>query len=235
MDFSTKQFEGPLELLLALITDRKLAITEVSIAEVTEQYLQYLQDHREDITLENLSDFLDMAARLILLKSKALLPLLVLEEDEEEQIVNLADQLAEYQKFAEISGKIGAMWTEGRKMTTRTVPPRKRHVVFLPPENIAVSDIAQLFRSVLRDIPVVDQLDQKRIQDVVALEEKMMELSRSLKKRGTVAFSQFVKKAKNKVDVIVSFLALLELVKQNAITVDQQSAEGDISCTVTES
>lgn len=229
MNFQTKQFSGPLELLLSLIDAQKLTITDVNIAEVTEQYVAYVQKHRDDITLANLAEFLDMAARLILLKSKALLPLLVLEQDEEDEIVDLASQLAEYQKFAQIANELGTQWARGRQSFVRSVPPRKRQIVFAPPAQISVADLAELFRGVLVDIPIVDQLDTKRMRDVVAVEERMMELSRSLARRGTVAFSQFVKNATNKIDVIVSFLALLELVKQDTVTVSQQATLDDIA------
>ncbi len=229
MNFSTKQFSGPLELLLDLIGRQELTITDVSLAEVTEQYVAYVEAERDNITLANLAGFLDMAARLILLKSKALLPMLVLEDDEEEEIVDLAAQLEEYQKFAQIATTLGESWVLGRKSWARSVPPRKRQIVFVPPVGVDSGELMKLFAAVLREIPTVDQLDRQHMRDVVAVEERMMELSRSLATRGTVAFSQFVKNAKNKVDVIVSFLALLELVKQNVVTVSQEKVAQDIA------
>jgi len=230
MEFRTAQFEGPLELLLALIDEQKLTLTEVALAEVTEQYLAYLNEHRAEITLENLADFLSIAARLILMKSKALLPLLVLEQEEEEEIGDLAAQLEEYKRFADAAQTLQVLWVAGRQSFARTVPPRKRHIVFTPPD-VRTGDIAQLFRGVLAEIPTIAQLDQKRMRDIVALEERIMHLSRSLAQRGTVAFSQFVREAKDAGDVIVSFLALLELVKQNAVTVTQETSADDIQIT----
>ncbi len=230
MEFRTQKFEGPLELLLALIEEKKLGITEVALAEVTEQYLCYLREHREDITLENLAGFLSMAARLILMKSKALLPLLVLEKEEEEEIEDLELQLEEYKKYADIAQKLGKMWTDGRKSFTRNVPPRKRQIVFVPP-HITSQDCEDLFRGVLAEIPTVEQLDQRHMKEIVALEERIMTLTRSLKERGTVAFSEFVKNARDRSDVIVSFLALLELVKQNAVLVTQEAVADDITIT----
>lgn len=228
MEFRTQKFEGPLELLLALVEEKKLTITDVALAEVTEQYLAYVQEHREEITLENLAGFLSMAARLILMKSKALLPFLVLDKEEEEEVVDLATQLAEYKKFAEAAQKLEQLWMRGRRSYARDLPPRKRQIVFTPPE-LTSEECGQLFRGVLAEIPTVDQLDQKRMQDIVALEERIMSLSRSLQERGTVAFSQFVAGAKDRTDVVVSFLALLELVKQNAVVVTQDAASDDIT------
>ncbi len=230
MEFHTQKFEGPLELLLSLIEEKKFNITEVALAEVTEQYLSYLRDHREEITLENLAGFLSLAARLILMKSKALLPFLILEKEEEEEVGDLASQLEEYKKFSDAAEKIQKMWLSGRKSFARDVPPRKRQIIFTPPD-ITSEICGQLFRSVLAEIPTVDQLDQKRMQDIVALEERIMSLSRSLQERGTVAFSRFVQTAKDRGDVIISFLALLELVKQNAVIVEQQTVQDDITIT----
>ncbi len=228
IQFHTQKFEGPLELLLSLIEEKKLGITEVALAEVTEQYLAYLREYRNDITLENLAGFLSLAARLILMKSKALLPFLVLENDENRDEEHLTQQLEEYKKFSDATVNIEHLWHRGRRSFMRTLPPRKRQVVFVPPAMTATS-CAKIFRAVLAEIPSIDQLDQKRMRDIVAIEERIMKLARVLEVRGTVAFSEFVKTAEDRSDVIVSFLALLELVKQNAVIVQQDGNGNDIT------
>lgn len=228
MKFQTQKFEGPLELLLSLIEEKKFSITEVALSEVTEQYLEYVRAHREEITLESLAGFLSLAARLILMKSKALLPFLVLEKEEEEEVEDLTMQLEEYKKFADAAKVLEEMWVDGRKSFVRHIPPHKRQIVFTPPQ-MTLAQCLHFFRSVLSEIPTLDQLDQKHMQDVVALEEKIMTLTRSLRERGTVAFSQFVKNASDRSDIIVSFLALLELVKQNSVVVTQGDTQQDIT------
>jgi segregation and condensation protein A len=101
-----EKFEGPLELLLELIEKEQLKITELSLAHVADQYLDYIKNH-DSIALENLADFLTIASRLILIKSRALLPMLQVTPEEEEEIQDLAKQLEEYKKFREASQKIG--------------------------------------------------------------------------------------------------------------------------------
>ncbi len=101
-----EQFEGPLDLLLELIEKEKLDITNLSLTKVADEYLSYIED-RENITLDSLASFLSVASRLILIKSRALLPLLKFSEEEEEEIKDLEYQLAEYKKFKDLSKKIG--------------------------------------------------------------------------------------------------------------------------------
>src|SRR5664280_991792 len=94
----TEQFEGPMDLLLQMTEEQKLDITRVSLAKTAYQYLQYIAN-TQNITLEHLADFLSVASRLILIKSKALLPMLEFTEEEEEEIKDLEYQLAQYKKF----------------------------------------------------------------------------------------------------------------------------------------
>ena len=103
-----EQFEGPLDLLLQLTEQEKLDITRVSLAQIADQYLQYISQ-AENITLQNLADFLSVASKLILIKSKALLPLLEFSPEEEEEIKDLEHQLAEYKKFKEAAGGLNLL------------------------------------------------------------------------------------------------------------------------------
>ena len=100
-----EQFEGPLDLLLQLTEQEKLDITRVSLAQIADQYLEYISNAK-NITLAHLADFLSVASKLILIKSKALLPLLQFTEEEEEEIKDLEHQLAEYKKFKEAAQKL---------------------------------------------------------------------------------------------------------------------------------
>lgn len=102
--FQLEQFEGPLDLLLGLIEKEKLDITQVSLAEIADQFLAYI-DNNENINLEQLSAFLSVATRLILIKSRALLPILTFTEEEEESIQDLEEHLRLYQIFREQAKK----------------------------------------------------------------------------------------------------------------------------------
>lgn len=213
------QFEGPLELLLSLIEKQKLDVTRVSLAKITDQYLEYIATEGT-ISLDNLAWFLVIASRLILIKSKALLPTLTLNDEEEEEIEDLEFQLREYKKFKDASQKLKGMFDTAHALYAREVDIPLESV-FYPPQNMQAQDIYDAFSRVLRDIPIFKVLEEKMIAEVVTIEEKIISLQAILQKRVEMSFEEMVSHAKDKVEVIVSFLAMLELVKQRIIHVDQ--------------
>ncbi|MFA7209483.1 MAG: segregation/condensation protein A [Parcubacteria group bacterium] len=214
-----EKFEGPMDLLLELIEKEKLNITELSLAHVADQYLDYIKAN-DDIKLENLAEFLSVAAKLILIKSRALLPLLQFTEEEEEEIKDLAKQLEEYKKFKEASIVLGKLAEAGRISYAR---PGYAGVqtIFYPPEDINVYDFRKYFQFVLAEIPVVEQLDEEVVREVITLEEKINDLQNTLRQRVEMSFSELTTGATDKIDVILSFLAMLEMVKQRIIDVEQ--------------
>ena len=162
------QFEGPLELLLALIEKQKLDVTQVSLAKITDQYLAYIA--QEDvISLENLAWFLVIASRLILIKSKALLPLLVFDDEEEEEIVDLEYQLKEYKKFKEAALVLKGMFDANRSMHERS-GGFVMQSLFYPPQGLLAGDVYAHFLNVVEDIPVVKKLEEKMVEEVITLE-----------------------------------------------------------------
>lgn len=214
-----EQFEGPLELLLQLTQEQKLDITRLSLAEVADQYLEYIKK-RDSITLENLAEFLSVAARLILIKSKALLPLLQFTQEEEEEIKDLEQQLAQYKKFKDIALEIGKL-ADARKICVSREGFQGLSPVFHPPKNISTEDIFAAFKRVVGDIPVKERLEEELVREVLTLEEKIVHLQDFLRVRVEASFGEVVASAKDKIEVVVSFLALLELVKQKIIHVEQ--------------
>ena len=116
--FKLEKFEGPLDLLLELIEKEELRITELSLAKVADQYLEYIKNN-ENIHLENLSDFLSVASKLILIKSRALLPVLQFTDEEEGEIQDLARQLEEYKRFKEASQVLSRLEDESGKLYYR--------------------------------------------------------------------------------------------------------------------
>jgi segregation and condensation protein A len=213
------KFEGPLDLLLQLIEEQKLEITEVSLAKVADQYLDYLSQ-KEKITLENLADFLTVASKLILIKSKALLPTLEFSDEEEKEILDLEQQLAQFKKFKEISKAIGKLAESNRIGFSRDKFVSVKSF-FFPPENINVFDLKKYFVKVLSEIPVMEKLEEEMVREVITLEEKIGHLQAHLKERVETSFHELVSGAEDKVDVIVSFLAMLEMVKQRLVHVEQ--------------
>ncbi|EKE15755.1 MAG: hypothetical protein ACD_11C00107G0008 [uncultured bacterium] len=217
--FKLEQFEGPLDLLLQLIEQEKMDITRVSLSKVTDQYLEYI-GNRENISLENLSQFLSVASKLILIKSKALLPLLRFTEEEEEEIKDLEHQLAEYKKFKDISKEIEKMAQAGRVCFSR-IGFSGFESFFCPPENVGISDLKKSFEKVLGSIPILEKLEEEIVSEVLTLEEKIIHLQEMIKKKAESSFSELIASSKDKTEVVVSFLALLELVKQRIIHVEQ--------------
>jgi segregation and condensation protein A len=215
----TDKFEGPMDLLLELIEKEKLDITELSLAHVADQYLEYIRNN-EGIKLENLAEFLSVASKLILIKSRALLPLLEFSEEEEEEIKDLAKQLEEYKKFKEASLIIGKMSEVGRIGYERPSYAGIQNI-FYPPENINIYDFRKYFQSVLQEIPVIEKLDEEIVREVITLEEKINDLQNTLRQRVEMSFGELTHNAIDKIDVILSFLAMLEMVKQRIIDVEQ--------------
>ena len=215
-----EQFEGPLDLLLELIEKEKLDVTRFSLANVADEYLEYIES-QENITLNNLADFLSVASKLILIKSKALLPLLKFSDEEEEEIKDLEYRLAEYKKFKDLSKKIGRMANSSRINISRE-GFLGIGGFFRPPENINTFDLKKTFVGVLSQIPTIEKLEQEVVKEVITLEEKIKHLQSSLRKKAEVSFLEVTLTNQDKIEIIVSFLAILEMVKQKIIQVEQK-------------
>lgn len=220
------QFEGPLDLLLSLIEEQKLDITRVSLSKVADQYLEYIGE-RKSISLENLADFLYVASKLILIKSKALIPAIELSEDEEEEIKDLEYQLAEYKKFKDIAEMLGKMFGYGKKSFSRE-GFQGFSSFFSAPPNVNAYDLKKAFIKVLDSVPVFEKMEEEIVRDVITLEEKISHLQEIIRQRAEATFSELVNGAKDKVEVIISFLAMLEMVKQRILNVDQKTLFAEI-------
>lgn len=221
-----EQFEGPLDLLLSLIEKEKLDITHVSLAKVADQYLEYLKGG-ETITLHNLASFLSIAARLLLIKSRALLPVLEFSDEEEESMDDLELRLKEYKRFREAAMKLNV--SLGRSYSAYTRESfLGAQVVFYPPSGLTGADLHLHFTNVLGEIPLFEILPEKEIQAVITLEEKIIELKRTLTERAESSFSDLIRLSTDRIEVIVSFLAILEMVKQRVVFVHQEKFFSDI-------
>jgi segregation and condensation protein A len=214
-----EKFEGPLDLLLTLIEKEKLDITQVSLAQVADQYLEYLQENTA-ITLQHMAGFLTIAARLILIKSRALLPVLQFTDDEEESIEDLEYHLRAYKLFREASRRMGQLFMQAQPAFVRE-SFQGMPVTFYPPKDVSADVLKKHFVSVLGDIPIFEILPKEEIATVISLEERITHLQQSLSERTEASFHEMIRNAEDRVEVIVSFLALLELIKQRFIHVEQ--------------
>jgi segregation and condensation protein A len=221
-----EQFEGPMDLLLSLIEKEKLDITHVSLAKVADQYLEYLKGE-ENVTLANLASFLSVAARLLLIKSRALLPILQFTDEEEESMDDLEIRLKEYKRFREMAGTLGRALAHGNRAYARE-SFLGAQVVFYPPTGLTKEELHFHFSQVLGEIPVFEILPEKELAAVITLEEKILELQRTLTERAESSFAELISGGTDRVEVIVSFLAILEMVKQRIIVVEQERFFSDI-------
>lgn len=223
--FKQEKFEGPLELLLELIEKEKLSISEVSLAKITDQYLTYLKS-QERILPEMLAEFLVVAAQLILIKSRSLLPNLVLNKDEEESLEELTKRLAEYKKIREFAKEIKKL--ESRK---RVIVSREAYAgmpsFFYPPAKITPIILERAFASFLESIPKIEKLAEESLKRIVSLEEKIKHVRAFLQGVVESAFSEIVQGSKEKIEIIVSFLAVLELSHRKFVQLEQQHPFAD--------
>ncbi len=218
-----EQFEGPLDLLLKLIEEEKLDITTVSLAKVTEQYLMYL-DQLKDIKAEELADFLVVAAKLLLIKSKSLLPLLGPDEEE----IDLEKQLKIYKEYLEASKLINKII--GRKKFTypREVSRAFMEPIFNPPPNLDTNGLKKIMLLILEKLSPLISLPDEVIERTISIQEKINQIRKIIESESQTNFCYLLNQAKNKTDIIVTFLALLELIKQETIIVVQEDIFNDI-------
>lgn len=219
-----EKFEGPLDLLLSLIEAEELPITEVSLARVTEQYVTHLKTIEEK-NPEELADFLLVAAKLLLIKSRVLLPSLDVGLDEEG--MSLQDQLKLYKEYAEASKIIHKIILRHRFTYPRQKAPIQQGI-FMPPQGLTSNKLASIFRDLLQLILPIAQLPKAAISRVISIKEKIEELRNLILSKAEVSFKSLLRASRGKTEVIVSFLALLELIKQKIVSVTQEELFEDI-------
>lgn len=227
MNLKLQNFEGPIELLYNLIDERKLDISQISLAEVTEQYLSYIKNFRET-NPKNLAEFLVVAARLILIKSRTLLPSLEISKEEEEEIGDLQRKLELYKKLRELTKQFKKISKNSQPMFSREFMAFQQ-VVFLPPKNASKHTLAENLKNLLSKIPKPAILPQKTMETIISFEEVIKNLHHRIINTIHKTFSEAVQNASAKMDIIMTFLAMLELVKQKNISADQNEIFGEIT------
>lgn len=213
-----EQFEGPLDLLLKFIEEDKLKINEISLALVANHYLEYL-NQAENLNLEELADFLTVAAKLILIKSRSLLPNLVFAEEED----NLEKQLKIYKEYYDASKRIEALSKEPQEAFCRLKHFRLQEVKFIPPQRVSKELLKEIFAQVLKNLDFLQTLPLAAIERTINITEKIEFIKKIIFKNISVSFKRLLKESNNKTEMVVSFLAVLELVKQKVVTVKQDN------------
>ncbi len=221
-------YEGPLDLLLDLIERAELDITKVALASVTDQYMAYLQALPE-LRLDDLSHFLVVAARLLQIKSEALLPRPPDREPGEEDPGDaLARQLVAYKKYKQIAIMLSEREQEGLRTYLRQAPaPMPEPQLDL--EGLGPGDL----RTIFADLLSMERQPATGFEDVVArpivhIRDRIERIVEAIRSIGRTTFRQVLQDVRTRLEIVVSFLAMLELVKQGQVEVEQDEVFGDI-------
>jgi len=221
----TPVFEGPLDVLLDLIEKRKLLINDISLAQVADDYIAYIKNF-DQFPIEHAADFVFVASTLVLIKSKSLLPTLELTEEERGSIEDLQKRLAEYKRIKELSAHVRRMF--GKNVIFARVPSRITTPIFSPNQETTLEHIFGAIQNIINALPKKQFIPKVVVATVISLEEMMDRLTDRIRENINMSFKDFVGGTKERVNVIVGFLALLELVKQGMISVVQQQSFEDI-------
>ena len=227
---STPVYEGPLDLLLQLIERAELDITTLALAQVTDQYLAHLKGMDEQNAAE-VSGFLVIAARLVQIKSAALLPRIPIqsaEEEEEDPGEALARQLLTYKRFKELAGVLNGRETAGLRSYLRVAPPPVKIEARLDLSNITLTDLVQAAREIFFSKPDLPALSRVVSMPRVTIREKIHIIIDSLRSLGGSTFRSFLRRRGDRLEAVVTFLAMLELIKRRVVEASQSDLFAEI-------
>jgi segregation and condensation protein A len=223
-----ERFEGPLDLLLHLIKRDEIDIYDIPIAHITQQYLAYL-DMMRALDLDVAGEFLVMAATLMRIKAKLLLPAPPTAEEEEEgdPREELVQRLLEYRQFKEAAGTLKLREDERRQLYERGLLPSEDDAGPLPLAPASLFALLDAFHRAMARIPETAVYEVR--PEVFDVEEKMSLIARTVAEQGAVLFSTLLFSCRARAEMIVTFIALLELVKLGQVTIVQAEHFGEVS------
>ncbi len=224
----TDTFQGPLELLLDLVERRKLFVNEVSLARVADDYVHYIES-RQKLPLAQTAQFLVVASTLLLIKSRSLLPNLHLTDGEEEDIKQLEERLALYQEIRAGAGLLQQTVTVRALHSPLKAQPAPS--ILTKPTDLSISGLHSAIRNIIKEFPTFIKNPEVVVDKIRSLPEVVESLAQRIKKEIHLSFASATKQDK-KPELIVTFLALLELVRRGTITVSQHAKFGDIDMQV---
>ncbi len=236
--YQAGEFEGPLDLLWTLIRESKVNIYDIPIAQITEQYLEYL-DYAVQTDLGDLSEFYSWAAKLIYIKSRMLLPVEVAydDEDEEDPRQELVDTLIEYQRFKKLTALMeeqedDSEWNFERKKIQRVLPFDDSEGMW---EEVDTWELLQQMQDIFKGI--MRQYSNDTILNMyeeISVNEKITLMNELLEDKKSCLFTDLLTRPGNEMDVVCSFMAILEAVKFKMITIFQNKLFGDIKICIRE-
>ena len=221
---STSAYRGPLEILLDLIEERKMSISDVSLAEVTDSYLAYVEK-LPSLPLGETAQFILVASTLLLIKSRSLLPTLELSLDERESVEELERRLAKYKIIRNAARLLRREWGKSPLLFPLHAP--EREPIFTP-GGIKMDSIKDAALRLLSILPTPEKLAQAAVAPVLALGDVIVSLEKRVSATIRSRFSELTK-SKNRHEVIVYFLALLELVRSGSVSATQERLFSEIT------
>jgi len=222
----TEVFEGPLELLIELVEKRKLLINDISLAAVTDEYMQRVSLMQE-LSLPNTVQFVTLAATLLLIKSKSLLPVLELTEEEEGSIEDLTERLRQYQIYRDAAAPINVMFGYTMLHEAQYTPPREP--LFVTDGYCALDQMSEAMTRVLHNLPrEMTPKAKATVRPTISLEDMMARLQKRITQQLRTRFSDIRRDEPEHKNVIVGFLAILELFKQGDLLIVQDGRFADI-------
>lgn len=226
-DFSikTEVFEGPLELLLELVEKRKLLINDISLAEVTDEYMATVSDMQAR-SLPHTAQFIQLAATLLLIKSKSLLPVLELTREEEQSVDDLEQRLQRYALFKKLGEGVQSQF--GKAILHERSYVRDAKPLFVTDQFTTTDALHTAIGEVLRSLPKKVVPPRVQVRKVLSLSEMISRLEERIASQFKVKFTELVGHEKERGEVIVGFLAVLESVKQGGVLVAQAARFGEI-------
>jgi len=217
-------WQGPLDLLLQLIEQQEMDITKVSLATVADQFIEYM--NVKPIKPEETADFLVIAAKLLYIKSKALLPSIDLEEDD---VIDLEKQLKMYKEYIDASKKMNKILKKKNISFAKDKYPEDILTQgFFPPKNINQQKMARVYAQIINRLKPLIILPKKIIERSIKLSEKIQQIKDVILQEACTSFNKLICDTKTKTEKIISFLAILELTKQKIIQVEQGDLFSDI-------
>ena len=241
----TKTFQGPIQLLFSLIEKRELPINDISLAEISGDFIRFVQEHEHEIPLSEIAQFISLISTLVLIKAKALLPSLELEEEEEGDIEELKRRLTLYKLFKERAKELKLHVRERRPFLAPRQRIQKERIRFLPPEGLNVKLLKERLESLTGEAEQFSPT-RKTAKGRIRIHVHIRDITHKLMKRITgngkaLSFSRFVQsllpvgreggthyKEAQHVYTLVSFLASLELNKNGKIDMEQEEIFSEI-------
>lgn len=236
MDYSiqTKKYEGPMELLMDLIHRNKIDISDISIFEITEQYVDYI-DNMEKFDLDIASDFIDMASKLLEIKSRYILYLKYNLEEDEDPRKELQEKIEEYQKIREITDELRE---EIKEYEDRFYREKEEYLEEddLDLAEISIESIKNIINKLFKEIDEQDTEEvlnkNQKLKEIIeikniSVESRMNSIRNNIISRKKIKFSDLIKSGSKK-EIIANFLAVLELIKLKEIVIKQKSIEDEI-------